>query len=176
MPFSLTFEVDGAQQMSRSFSRLAEDIQDATEPFTEMAADFNFIEAQQFNSEGGYGSGGWAPLSPSYALWKAALFPGRPILQRTGLMAASLMAVTPWSIREIQPLVMILGTRVGHAIFHQRGTARMPARPVIQLTEADKLRWSKIFHQWLIRRMRRQFAGLGPQVGEAQRAMRGMGL
>ena len=163
--FQLTFEVDGDVQLSRAFSRFAEDVKDAREPFEEVAEDFRNIMSKQFGTEGTYGSGGWAPLSPNYAEWKARNYPGARILERTGLLRDSLEGANPYTIREIRPLEMTVGTKVPYGIFHQRGTKKMPQRKIINLTEADKTRWTKIFHKWLVEQSRKEFAGLMPTIG-----------
>jgi phage gpG-like protein len=170
--FNLEFDVAGDQQIMRGFSRFAEDIQDATEPFTQMAEDFRQIEKRQFDSEGEYGSGGWKPLSPNYAAWKSKFYPGRKILELSGLLRESVTDGNPWTIREIQPLKLRLGTKINYAIYHQKGTHRMPARPVIQFSEDDKTRWSKIMQAWLVRKSNQEFAGLMPDITRGQKAVR----
>src|SRR3990172_9586013 len=143
--FQLTFEVDGDVQLARSFSRFADNIKDARKPFGEVADDFKEIEDKQFKSEGSYGSGGWMPLSSNYAEWKAKHYPGTKILERTGRLWASLASKTSDTIRDIKKLEMTVGTSSKYAIFHQRGTRKMPMRKIINLTEDDKRRWTKIF-------------------------------
>jgi len=174
MPFELIVNVAGEEQVRRSFSRFAEDVQDASEAFEEIAKDFKELEAQQFDSEGATGSGGWKPLSSSYASWKAKWYPGAKLLVLSGLMKESLAGENPWTIKEVSPLSMRLGTRIPYAFHHQTGTSRMLARPLIQLTEADKTRWTKIFHLWLLRQSRKEFAGLMPDIKRGQQAVGGI--
>ncbi len=156
MPFELTFEVAGDIQLARSFSRFADDVKDLSEAFTEIAQDFHqTVEKKQFESEGSYGSGGWKPLSDNpagkgYATWKARNFPGRSLLVQTGLLKGSLMGENPYGIEDIQPLQLKVGTKLEYALYHQKGTSKMPARPVIDLTEADKTRFTKIIHKHLV--------------------------
>ncbi len=170
--FVLTFQVAGEEQVSRSFSKFAEDIQDAREPFTEIAQDFKEIEQRQFDSEGAAGSGGWAPLSPNYAVWKARWHPGARLLVLSGLMKESLATGNSWTIEEIEPLSLRLGTRLPFAIWHQTGTTKMPARKPIQLSETDKTRWHKIFQAWLVRQSRKEFKGLMPDIRRGEKAIR----
>lgn len=152
------FEVEGDVQMARGFSRFAEGVKDLRPAFREIEKSFREIERKQFQSVGMYGSGGWVPLSPTYAEWKAARFPGRPILQLTGALMRSLTGRTPDSITEIERLALAIGTRLKYAVYHQKGTPRMPARPIIRLTEEDKRQWTKIFHRFLADQARK--AGL----------------
>ena len=85
----ITFEVAGDEQLKRSFSRFGEQAKDLSEPFREIVKDFHKIEKRQFESEGSYGSGGWQPLSPRYAAWKAKKHPGRPLMVVSGLLKES---------------------------------------------------------------------------------------
>lgn len=87
---------------------------------------------RQFSEEGaGPGRGTWAELSPDYAKWKAANFPGQPILQRTGdLMRAMTNSGDVHALRTASGDTFEFGTRgIEYASFHQLGTYRMPDRP-----------------------------------------------
>lgn len=82
-----------------------------------------------FDAEGG-ASGNWAPLSVSYAKWKAAHYPGKPILQRTGALQAALTGPGSNARREVSGDTLTFGTSgLPYASLHQTGTGKMPARP-----------------------------------------------
>ncbi len=81
----------------------------------------------QFSSEGGWGGQQWAPLSPAYAAWKSAAFPGKSILIREGDLRRA--ASSPR--REATSRTLTLWIDDDVAGFHQDGTDRMPARPLI---------------------------------------------
>ncbi len=157
MPFALTFEVAGDVQLERSFSRFADNVKDLSEAFAEITQDFHqVVETKQFESEGAYGSGGWKPLSDNpegkgYATWKAKNYPSRPLLVLSGLMKESLLGDNPWSITRIEPLRLEVGTKIPYAIYHQKGTGKMQARPVIDLTEDDKTRFVKLIQKTLVK-------------------------
>lgn len=89
--------------------------------------------AKQFDAQGaGPQAGSWAPLSVSYAKWKQAHFPGRPILVRTGALKDALTGdeATPFAKRQVSGNSLSFGTSgLPYASFHQTGTGRMPARP-----------------------------------------------
>jgi phage gpG-like protein len=95
-------------------------------------------EWQMFAFEGAPGPGGepWRELSKTYGAWKAAKYPGKPILQLTGRLVDSLTGDTDDSIYETYPEFMIYGTEAGmengisYAVYHQEGTDLMPARPI----------------------------------------------
>ena len=63
----------------------------------------------------------WAALSPAYAKWKQARYPGQPILRASGLMQ-DLAFISTRGDRFI-----VKSTKYGGA--HQFGTRKMPARP-----------------------------------------------
>jgi hypothetical protein len=102
------------------------------------------IEQRQFSTLGAFGGNLWEPLSPDYAAWKAAHYPGRPILRREGdlYQAAIHPTVTPTAqgvtLRISDPKVD----------YHQRGTAHMPARPVVP-RDAIRRIWSKHWERYL---------------------------
>lgn len=155
--FVLSFEVAGDTQIRRGFSRFTDGVKDLREPFEEIAKDFAQIETKQFDTQGSYGSGGWKDLSPRYEKRKK----GGSILVKTGLLRGSLLGGNPWSIRVINPLELRLGTKLHYGIYHQTGTRKMPARPPIQLTDADKSRWTKFIHKYLVKKIDEEFSSQG---------------
>lgn len=155
--FVLTFDVDGDTQVARGFSRFADNVKDLSDAFREIAKDFHESEERQFDTEGGYGAGGWAPLAPSTIESKARRgFPDR-ILVRTGQLRDSLMGRGPRAVEVVRPLELRVGTELDYARYHQRGTRRMPARPVIMLPEEQKTRMHKTIHRYLVKQANRSF-------------------
>lgn len=152
--FTLNFDVAGDEQLQRSFSRFTEHVKDYSPAFRAIAVEFFKGEEQQFESEGSHGSGGWSPLAPSTAEQKARLGYPPDILVRTGKLKNSLASMSGDTVRDVQPHMLRLGTTVPYAIYHQKGTRRMPARPPIQLNERQKVEWTKIVHQHLVRAAR----------------------
>ena len=166
-PFVFSLDIAGDKQLQRGLSRFGEDVKDLREPFREIVKDFHEIERKQFDSEGGYGSGGWKALAPSTLKQKErAGFP-TTIMVRTGKLKESLISKTGDTVEEVRPLELRVGTEVSYAIYHQSTTPRtkLPRRPLIDLTEADKKRWMKIFQRYLVKEMKKEFAGLMPTIG-----------
>lgn len=162
----LQFEVAGDVQLSRGIERFGEDVKDLRKPFKEIAGSFRKIEEKQFGSQGGYGSGGWPALRESTLAHKAREGYPMDILVRTGAMRASLVGKTSETIAEIHPLELTLGTTIPYALFHQKGTTGMTARPVIQLTEQDKRDWMKILQGYLVTQARKR---IKPAAGQPYR-------
>jgi phage gpG-like protein len=98
--------------------------------FTKAKVELSAASASNF-ALGGLPSGGWSPLSPSYAAWKMIRFPGAPPLVRTGRLAASLSGNTVDSVFSVTPTKMQIGTRLEYAKFHQYGTSKMPKRKIV---------------------------------------------
>lgn len=88
---------------------------------------------RQFDTEGAYASGGWAQLTPEYAAWKALHYPGKGILQATGQLRQA--ASKPRRVVTPRSLTLIIddsGPHHGPILrYHQTGTGKMPARPLI---------------------------------------------
>ena len=156
----IKLEVDGEVQMSRKLSRFGESIKNMKPLLKMIKKDFVEITKKQFRSQGRYGSGGWQSLYPSYADWKAKHVGSKPILQRSGRMFASLIGQTGETIERMTNTELEMGTMVPYAIYHQSILPRtkLPRRPVIELTEADKTRWAKMAHQYALTSSRK--AGL----------------
>jgi len=155
--FELTFEIEGDTQIMRGLSRFADDVKDLSPAFREIAKDFKEIESKQFGSAGGRGSGGWTPLSPKYAEWKAKHYLGRPLMVLSGLLRESLQGDNPYTIADIEPLQVTLGTQIPYAIYHQLGGGKLPQRRLIDLTEDDKAHWVKLIQQYLLGKIDEEF-------------------
>ena len=145
-----TVEVMGEEQVLRAFSRFGDAVKDLTPFWPTIADDFRELEEKQFDTQGGSGSGGWTALSPAYATWKARHYPGKGILVRTGALRSSLTTGGAGHIEKKSADRLEIGTSVPYAIYHQKGTRKMPKRPPVELSEADKMRWSKALHKFLI--------------------------
>lgn len=143
----LMLQVDGVTAINRTLTRWRGRLADASPAFDEIGGLFAQIETRRFAQQGP----GWAPLSPAYARAKAALFPGRPILVRTGQLRDSLTQ-RPFGIDRVGPTFAEFGTNIPYAQYHQHGTPHMPARPplVTDLAETDKRRMTKIMQRYIV--------------------------
>jgi hypothetical protein len=96
-------------------------------------------EREQFDSEGLSGSGGWAPLKPRTIARKAALGLDSRILRETQALFRSVTEQSsPDAVFDVNADSMVFGTSDRKAIFHQKGTDRMPKRKVVDLTERNR--------------------------------------
>lgn len=143
-----TLTIDGDEEIDRTLAAYTTRVQDLRPLFATLADRFATVEAGQFASQGALGSGGWAPLSPAYAAWKARRYPGAGILHRTGTLAASL-TTRPFGVEDITRDQAVFGTRVPYAGYHQAGTDRMPPRPPIQFPDSEKRAWVTAIQRFL---------------------------
>lgn len=125
--------------------------------------DLRDITRDHFRSEGARGqSGKWAPLSPKYRAWKARAYPGRRKLTRSGRhdFAGALTGRIPSEhLFDAKPKTLRIGirqtTETGRiAGYHQGGTRRMPARPILDLTARDHKRFADTIEA-VLRRLER---------------------
>lgn len=151
---------EGLDESQKALQRVAVQLLDLR-PFWSTVADLaiDWI-GTQFEQQGAFMTGPWAPLSPAYAAWKAIRYPGRPILAADGDLRRA--ATTPK--RDARPLSLTLtiepytkrkrstgradltlsgtgstrtaaasssSTKVMQPGWFQEGTARMPARPLV---------------------------------------------
>ncbi len=131
-------EMEGVENRGQDLSPGMEAIKD----------DFEFIVNRQFETNGGYRSGGWAPLDPEYRVAKAKQFPGRGLLERQGHLRGSFFG-GPGSVSNVGSHSLTLGSDDPVARYHQEGTSKMPARPIVQINPLDRKHWVTILDRYL---------------------------
>ena len=139
---------DNSEEVSKALAGFEDALEDNAPALREIADDFREMIAQQFASEGSAGGTPWPPRKSVGAARRFAQS-GRgiasPLLVRTGALRDSLIGLgAAGNVEEIDARSLTLGTRVPYAIFHQLGTRRMPARPIIVLSDARTERWTEI--------------------------------
>ncbi len=149
MPTEVRFEFFGDAQVDRSLEGLEARGRDLAPAWEQIADRFVEAEKAQFSSQGEWGSGGWQPLSPRYAAWKARHYPGATILVRTRELLRSLTQGP--EVRIIEPHDMWIGSRVRYGAYHQRGGRHLPRRPPGDLPESERVGWVRVVHEWLIK-------------------------
>lgn len=148
MPVRITFSFYGDVQIDRTLAGLEFRGEDASPAWEWMGDDFTKSEARQFRSQGAYASGGWPPLSPQYARWKARHYPGKTILRRTDELFRSL-TVGP-AIRIIEPEFAVFGSEVDYGRYHQEGSGSLPRRRPVELTENRRREWVRALQRFLV--------------------------
>lgn len=150
-------QVDGVDVLDRAFNRTEGYIADMRNFAGAIADEFYRAEHEQFESQGARGaSGRWAALSPAYAKYKAQRWPGKTILMREDNLRNSLTSRDALdAIYIVDQDELILGTQVEYANVHHRGRGRLPARPVISLSDEQKRRMQKAIQRQLVEFTRR---------------------
>lgn len=141
----------GGHVFQRAFTRYVSDLADLTPLWGDLADLLRHQTDHNFDTEGAASGPRWRPLSKAYARWKAARFPGKPILQRSGKLRDSLVRESWGHVYEARERAMVWGTSVPYAGFHQSGTRHMPSRPIIRLTEGNQDDMTKVVHAFLLR-------------------------
>lgn len=146
---------DTPQVLSDRFIDFAGKLDDLSEPLGQIADTLLTDVSSQFASEGSTGvSGKWSPLAPEYAAWKNRNAPGAPILvglrpvakgsrshpnsQETYTVSGKMRdSVLDPASMHVEPMRLIYSPTSNIAGFHQTGTSRMPARPIISLSPME---------------------------------------
>ena len=161
MPFSVQFDILGVKQVNRSLMLSADAIKDLSPVWDDIYDDFLQRSGDVFSSEGNVGSksrelgggswGPWAPLNPIYAAQKLARGFGSKILVRTGRLRDSLTSRgSADAVFQPQPLRLAVGTKTPYAGYHQVGTAKMPRREPVRITEPQARFWVRLIQKFIL--------------------------
>ncbi|KKK94866.1 hypothetical protein LCGC14_2678540 [marine sediment metagenome] len=153
--------------MDRGIARFSEAVTDYRPIWPVIEDDFYAMEKDQFRSEGKEGGEPWQELSAAYAEWKEARYPGKPILERTGDLEASLTSGSdPNAVKIEKRKELTLGSKIPYAIYHQSPKPRkaLPRRPEIMLSEEFKRGVMRNIHVYLVQIANQSGfrGGLGP--------------
>jgi phage gpG-like protein len=137
----MTFE---GSMNSESVDRALENFQASLADNSEaLADDLRQVIAEQFTTEGAAGGTPWAPLAPSTLRKSRRTRSG--ILNLTGALLGSLTDPgAPGHVEQTDSGQLLFGSALPYSGFHQTGTRRMPARPIIVLSGDSTARWLEI--------------------------------
>jgi len=146
--YTITYAIDGAGHVEHVLLGIRDRALDGTPVLAVILEDMRQLEAQLFETEG-YGE--WAPLAQSTLERKAEQGYPPKILQATEWLMDSLTgsAAAGGHVEHILEDELIYGTTVPYAVFHQMGTRFMPARPPVDVREADVRRWTKLIQAYV---------------------------
>lgn len=143
------FDVTPAIRKLEQVERKAVDL---TPFWTDVFAPAFFSDIQDnFDMEGAM-VGGWSPLSPGYAAWKARHHGAHlGILELSGRLRGSLRWTTggigPEGIFDARPTSLTIGTSVPHASYHQDGDG-VPKREFLFLRDDDPEFYGQLWYDW----------------------------
>lgn len=162
----VSVQVDGVTEASRGFEMLSRQAKDMSGPLGEIGASLMEAVEAQYMSEGAWSGTSWAPLLPAYGEWKDRHVPGAPMLvgltpdhkgtrqhptrpQHYHVSGKMLRAVLDPMALHVRPTYALYEPENRIARYHQEGTSKMAARPVIVLTPTLLREWDRIFVRWL---------------------------
>jgi phage gpG-like protein len=156
---AVTIEIEGDDDVKLGLSRAADAISDWTDFWIEnFAPKFYGDIEKNFQTEGSL-VGGWPALSPSYAKWKDAHYPGQPIMRLTDALYRSLTFdghnAGPQGIFNPTHDGLDIGTQVPYAARHQDGDG-VPQRQIAFIGNADEYR--QLIQRWV--RVKTRNAGM----------------
>lgn len=163
---NLTFEIEGYERLSVGLSRFVQQIQDFRPFFRNELAPWFFARIVENFQQQGAPVGGWKPLSPRYAAWKAKHYPGKTILRRSDDLIKSLtMAggalgvggrLGAGGILNVSPHSAELGTSVPYARYHQHGAPKrqLPQRRILYLPPDASRTMGKLLQRWAVQLLR----------------------
>lgn len=130
----LNFKVSGVQEA-------ADFLHGAIKRSTNFAPVFQAFQPVWFDAiADAFEAGGdpvqWPALSPAYDGWKSGRHPGMPIMRLSDRLYESVTSQTTDTIWRVGPRSIQFSSRVPYFEYHQLGTSRMPARPVLTLPES----------------------------------------
>lgn len=106
----------------------------------------NFYQNAVFETEGGVFGMRWASLSAGYDFWKRKNYPGRGTLERTGRLRRGFSS-------DANQTSVIVENKVSYGRFHQYGTSRMKARPIMHIDKKLEDNIVDIFKEGLARKL-----------------------
>lgn len=147
----LTIEGFGTKTVERDLLRFSDNLEVPALALEAIADFLRAAEMRQFDTQGG-NSGGWAPLKQATIDEKVRNGLDPRILRATERLRMSLIdKFDADHIEEpLSPTSLRFGSRVPYGIFHQTGTSRMPKRPPLELSAADKVGIVKVVQKALL--------------------------
>jgi hypothetical protein len=143
-------EVDSIDRMSKSFAAIPRRTGHLEAAWSEWLPVWYRANRAMFRSEGP----GWAQLSGNpgsrnprgwYGPWKRHAYPGKGILQREGFLQRSLThRGARYSIVQIGPRTLRLGTSLAYSRILEEGSRNMPPRPHVVVSSEAFAQLSRI--------------------------------
>lgn len=123
----ITVTIDD-EGMRAALSRLAGLLGDMTPVMTEIGETLRDEALDAFRQQAAPTGAAWAPLAASTLTRRRGGGAGARILQDTGVLRNSI------TTQLLSSHAVAVGTRMEYAKFHQFGTRKMPARPMLGLS------------------------------------------
>lgn len=115
---------DGTSAMSKSFADIPRRTGHLEAAFAAFIPIWHQQERAVFRAQGLPER--WPPLSKDYESWKRANYPGQTILRRDDLLYRSLTTRARYSVIDVRPRSLRLGTSLWYSEVLTEGTGRVP--------------------------------------------------
>jgi len=149
----LTIQVFGEDQVARELLNFSGRLMEAGPAFAKIHEELQDQVADQFDTEGQRGSGGWEPLKDETLLRKEAAGVDTRILMFSHELRDSLVdSGHSQHVFRISDEVLTFGSDVEYGVFHQKGApgANLPRRPPVELTERDRVDFVRTLQRWFV--------------------------
>lgn len=144
-------QLAGFDEVKVSLSRFGERIKNFKPFWLDYVAPTLYRDIRRnFETQGSY-VGGWRPLDPGYASWKAKHYPGKTILRRTDALFRSLSfdgsQAGAGGIFVADETTLVVGTSIPYAQYHQFGDK---ARRFLFLPKQARSIYGRLLHAFAI--------------------------
>jgi phage gpG-like protein len=139
--FTLSIQTEGELVLERRLMRFGENLAQPTRALEEIGDVLREGTERQFDTEGGYASGGWKQLTPERIAYKQKRGLDPHILRATDRLKDALTRKFDTDhIEHIVGDVLTFGASVPYGVFHQSSKPRtvIPFRPPVAITNEDK--------------------------------------
>jgi phage gpG-like protein len=128
---NIKLRITGLKGMSHDLKMIKRRMKDLRPVWPKANASLKAYMIANFTSQG-LPSGGWAPLDAEYGSWKIRNYPGSPMLVKEGGLFSKI-AQGPDVDGNLRSATFSFAGEIPK--FHQYGTTKMPARPIIFASE-----------------------------------------
>lgn len=152
MPFQLSWNIEGEQQLLRNLRGVSESMGNWKAAFRKTAKELKDVFANEvFNTEGGAINERWSPLRPQYLAQKRKEGFNGGTLVRTGKMQKAFKS-------QFDPNSATIWNAVQYSKYHQSNKGRssnLPRRVMMKLGNDQKTMVVKIFHTHFINKIKK---------------------
>ena len=146
----IQIDLIGERQIDRRLERYIGLSANMEPVFEEIHTYLLNIEEKQFGSQGRFSGHPWAALAQSTKDFKARAGLDPRILHATLALRKSLTKEgDPSHVKFIGPSIMVFGTTIPYAIYHQKPQGDLTRRRPIDLTETQKVTMMKMIQAFL---------------------------
>lgn len=146
LDIEIKIEIENLDEVKNDLQNIKKRMKDLRPIWPKANQSLKKYMIENFTAQG-LPSGGWRPLDAQYGSWKAANFPGAPLLVRTGGLFSQIMR-GPDLDGNLKSASFAFSGEI--AKFHQYGTTKMPARKILFSPEIWEKEVSEMIQDYII--------------------------